>query len=95
MARRCWIVYTDRNEFITQDDEWGSKYRFRNGDPSTIQQGFGIFFREGHAQEYAEVMATKFPGNEVYIFEQKVGFSSQPAPAVKKIWTDKGYVPAP
>ena len=87
MAARCsWIVLIDDDNSLISDDQWAGKVNIREGQKEII----GVFFREGHAQAYAQSIASFYPKREVHVYKQYRCYSSQPKPVEVKVWTENG-----
>ena len=86
MARKIWTVWVDSEElYVAQTD---------SGYISRKPETFVLFLRAGDADKYAKNLAMKYPGHDVLISEISHGYSTKPAPAVKKAWVNEEWVPA-
>lgn len=86
-ARRAWVVFVDDGGHLQQDYDLGNMYI----PIEEHRRLLSVFFRETHAIEAAKYLATQYPGKDVHVLKQTIGFSCQPKPVEHKEWTDEGH----
>lgn len=87
-ARKAWVVFVDNQNYLTQDHDIGNMYMPYGEEHRRL---LSVFFRETHAIEAAKYLATQYPGKDVHVLKQTIGFSCQPKPVEHKEWTDEGH----
>lgn len=86
-ARRAWVVFIDDQNKLQQDYDLGNMYMPLEESKRLLS----VFFRESHAVEAAKYLASQYPGKDVHVLKQTLGFSCQPKPVETKEWTDDGH----
>ena len=92
-ARRSWIVFIDDDPHIYCPEDLPGRYIV---DKHVDTKILSIMFDFNDAKHIAQRLSQQFPGKDVHVYQQILGYTSQPQPVQSKIWTDKGeYIPEP
>lgn len=87
-ARRAWVIFIDSTNNFVQSDTVGGMYTpYRDENKELLS----VFFRESQAIEAAKYLATQYPGKDVHVLKQTLGFSCQSKPVEYKEWTEDGH----